>query len=164
MTSVVPLRREAWLRTLTTIAHWGMLACAMAGGVLWALSPLGIHISELRFHTPNVFWKLFLSAPLLLLAGLFGLYFLVSSRSRWLERVGFLLALLGLGLILVGDIGQFWFGFDDRYIMAAPANRAFRVGLVVFAAGSILLGVVAGRDRTLPVWGRCLLPSGLCAV
>jgi hypothetical protein len=29
------------------------------GGVLWALSPLGVHLSELRFHTPNVFWKLF---------------------------------------------------------------------------------------------------------
>jgi hypothetical protein len=133
--------------------------------VLWALSPLGIHISELKFHTPNIFWKLFPSALLLLLASLVGLYFLVSSRSGWLERLGFLLALLGLGLILIGDIGQFWLGLDERYIMTAPAHRAFRVGLVVFAVGSILLGVVAGRDRTLPVWGALPFAIGaLCGL
>lgn len=144
------------------MTRWGALACAMAGGVLWVLSPVGIRISELKFHTPNVFWKLFPSAPLLLLVDFFGLYFLVSSRSGWIERVGFLLALLGLGLILVGGIGQFWLGLDDRYIMTAPAYRVFRVGLVVFAAGSILLGVVAGRDRTLQVWGA--LPFAIGAL
>ena len=53
-------------------------------------------------------------------------------------------------LNLVGDVGQYWLGLDNRYIMTAPAYRAFRVGLVVFAAGSILFGVAAGRDRTLP--------------
>src|ERR687898_66510 len=94
------------------MARWGMLACTIAGGVLWALSPLGVHLSELRFHTSNVFWKLFPSAPLLLLAGLIALYFIFFGRSGWLKRVG----------------------------------------LVVFAAGSILFGVAAGRDRTLPVW------------
>ena len=147
------------------ITQWGMLACAIAGGVLWALSPLGIQLSELKFHTPNVFWKLFPSAPLLLLAGLVGLYFLVSGRSGWLERVGFLLVLLGLGLILVGDVVEFWLRLDDRYIMTAPAYRAFRVGLVVFAAGSLLFGVAAGRDRTLPVWGSLPFAIGaLCGL
>jgi hypothetical protein len=137
----------------------------MVGGVLWALSPLGVHLSELRFHTPNVFWKLFPSAPLLLMLGLIGLHVLVSNRSGWLERVGFLLALLGLSLILVGDVGQYWLGLDDRYIMTAPAYRAFRVGLIVFAAGSTLLGVVAGRDRTLPVWGTLPFAIGaLCGL
>jgi hypothetical protein len=150
------------IRTLKTMARWGALACAMAGGVLWALSPLGVHLSELRFHTPNVFWKLFPSAPLLLMVGLIGLYFLVFGGPGWLERASFLLALVGLGLILVGDVGQFWLGLDDRYIMTAPAYRAFRVGLVVFAAGSILLGVAAGRDRTLPVW--CALPFAIGAL
>lgn len=126
---------------------------------------MGVHLSEQRFHTPNVFWKLFPSAPLLLLAGLIGLHLLVSGRSGWLERVGFSLASLGLGLILVGDVGQFWLGLDDRYIMTAPAYRAFRVGLVVFAAGSILFGVAAGRDRTLPVWGALPFAIGaLCGL
>jgi hypothetical protein len=152
--------------TLRTIAHWGTLVSVTAVGALWALSPVGVGLSELRFHTPNVFWKLFPSAPLLLLVGLVGLHFLVRGRcSGWLERAGFLVALLGLLLVLVGDVGQFWLGLDDRYIMAAPAYRAFRAGLVTFALGSVVFGVAAGRDRTLPVWGA--LPfaiGGLCGL
>jgi hypothetical protein len=135
------------------------------GGVLWALSPVGVYISDLRFHTPNVFWKLFPSAPLLLLAGLIGLHFLISGRSGWLEKAGFFLALLGLALILFGDVGEFWLGLDDRYIMAAPAYRAFRLGLLVFGVGSLLFGIAAGRDRTLPVWGALPFAIGaLCGL
>jgi O-antigen/teichoic acid export membrane protein len=130
--------------------------------MLWALSPIGVHLSELRFHTPNVFWKLFPSAPLLLLIGLVGLVLFVRGRLGWLGRAGFVLASLGLVLVLVGDVGQFWLGLDDRYIMTAPAYRAFRVGLVVLAVGSLVLGVAAGRDRTLPVWG--VLPFALGAL
>src|SRR3712207_9156012 len=72
------------------------------GGVLWALSPLGVHLSELRFHTPNVFWKLFPSAPLLLMGGLIGVHALISGRSGRLERVGLYTSLLGILLILAG--------------------------------------------------------------
>jgi hypothetical protein len=146
------------------VRKYGSRPVPSYGNFSVGLTLLGIHLSELKFHSPNTFWKLFPSAPLLLLAGLVGLYFLDSSRSRWLEWAGFLLALLGLGLILIGDVGQFWLRLDDRYIMTAPAYRAFRIGLVVFAAGSIVLGVVTGRDRTLPVWGRCLLRSEVRAV
>jgi O-antigen/teichoic acid export membrane protein len=143
---------ELALRAFWFLLRWTGLLC-VPGGVLWALSPLGVYISDMRFHTPNVFWKLFPSAPLLLLAGLLGLHFLVSRRSGWLEKVGFFLALLGLVMILVGDVGEFWLGLDDRYIMAAPAYRALRLGLLVFGVGSILFGVATGRDRTLPVLG-----------
>ena len=48
------------------------------------------------------------------------------------------------------------------YIMSAPSYRAFRLGLLLAAAGSILLGVGAGRDRTLPVWAA--LPFALGAL
>lgn len=143
---------ELALRAFSFLLRWTGLLC-VPGGVLWALSPLGVHISDVRFHTPNVFWKLFPSAPLLLLVGLLGLHFLVSGRSGWLEKAGFFLALLGLVMILVGDVGEFWLGLDDRYIMAAPAYRALRLGLLAFGVGSILFGVATGRDRTLPVLG-----------
>ena len=149
------------LRAFSFLLRWTGLLC-VPGGILWALSPVGVYISDVRFHTPNVFWKLFPSAPLLLLAGLLGLHFLVSDRSGWLERAGFFLALLGLVLILVGDVGEFWLGLDDRYIMAAPAYRAFRLGLVVLGVGSVLFGVAAGRDGALPVWSA--LPFALGAL
>jgi O-antigen/teichoic acid export membrane protein len=152
------------LRAFSFLLRWTGLLC-VPGGLLWALSPVGVHLSELWYHTPNVFWKLFPSAPLLLLAGLIGLHAVISGRSGWLERAGFILALLGLVLILAGDVGQFWLGLDDVYIMTAPAYRAFRLGLVVLAVGSLIFGVAAGRDRALPVWGALPFAIGaLCGL
>jgi hypothetical protein len=151
-------------RALSFILRWSVLLF-VPGGVLWVLSPVGVYISNVRFHTPNVFWKLFPSAPLLLLIGLVGLYLLVSSRSGRLGKVGFLLALLGLVLVLAGDVGEFWVKLDEHYIMVAPAYHAFRLGLVVLAVGCVLVGVVAGSERTVPVWGA--LPfavGGLCGL
>ena len=149
------------LKAFSFLLRWSGLLC-VPGGVLWALSPTGVYLSELRFHTPNVFWKLFPSAPLLLLVGLVGLHLLISGRSGRLERLGFYVALLGFLMILAGDVGEFWLGIDDVYIMTAPAYRALRLGLVILAVGSILFGVGAGRDRTLPVWGA--LPFAIGAL
>jgi hypothetical protein len=132
---------------------------------LWALSPTGIQLSKLVFQTPNVFWKLFPSAPLLLLIGLMGLHFRISGRSGRFERAGFLLALLGLILILAGNVGQFWLGIDDTYIMTAPAYRAFRLGLLVLAVGSIVFGAAAARVGALPRWGTLPFVVGaLCGL
>ena len=146
------------------LLQWTGLLC-VPGGVLWALSPLGVYLSDLRFHTPNVFWKLFPSVPLLLLLGLVGLHVVISGRSGWLERVGFYATVLGLVLILAGAVGEFWLRIDDAYIMMAPAYRTFRLGLVVLGAGSILFGIAVGRDRTLPVWGALPFTIGaLCGL
>jgi hypothetical protein len=151
-------------RLLTFILRWSGLL-VVPGGVLWALSPVGVSLSDSLFHTPNVFWKLFPSAPLLILVGLVGLQFLQAGRSGLLEKMGFCVALLGLVLIVVGDVGLYWLGIDEAYIMTAPAYRALRLGLLVLAAGSILFAVAAPRDGALPTWG--LLPfvvGSLCGL
>jgi hypothetical protein len=142
-------------RLLLFLVRWAGLL-VVPGGVLWALSPIGASISATAFGTPNVFWKLFPAAPLLLLAGLVGLQLRQSGRAGTLEKVGFWLAALGLILVVAGDAGLFWLGLDDTYIMTAPAYRAFRLGLLVLGVGSILFGVGAPRDGDLPTWG--LLP------
>ncbi len=151
-------------RLLTFILRWSGLL-VVPGGVLWALSPVGVSLSDSLFHTPNVFWKLFPSAPLLILVGLVGLQFRQAERSGLLEKLGFCVALLGLVLIVVGDVGLYWLGIDEAYIMTAPAYRALRLGLLVLAAGSILFAVAAPRDGALPTWG--LLPfvvGSLCGL
>jgi hypothetical protein len=137
------------------LVRWAGLL-VVPGGALWALSPIGASISATAFGTPNVFWKLFPSAPLLLLVGLVGLQLRQSGRAGVPEKVGFWLAVLGLLLVVAGDAGLFWLGLDDTFIMTAPAYRAFRLGLLLLGAGAILFGVGAPRDGALPTWG--LLP------
>ena len=152
------------MRLLLTLVRWAGLLC-VPGGVLWALSPLGVRLSEMQFKTPNVFWKLFPSAPLLLLVGLIGLHLRFSGRSGRLEKVAFFVTLAGLVMVIAGDIGEFWLGLDNVFIMAAPAYRTLRLGLLVLAIGTMLFGVAAARDETLPVWGA--LPfaiGGLCGL
>lgn len=136
------------MKVLSRVSRWSWLAC-IPGGVLWALSPLGVHLSELKFKTPDVFWKLFPSAPLLLALGLTGLYLLQDNYQDWLTRFSFWVALAGIALIVAGDVGLFYLGVDDTYIMTAPAYRAFRAGLLLFSAGSLLFALVVVRVGTL---------------
>lgn len=151
-------------RLLSFLLKWSGILC-VPGGVLWALTPTGIYISNLAFHTPNVFWKLFWPAPLLILLGLVGLQLRQSGRSGLLGKLGFFVAILGLVMVIAGDIGLYWLGVDDIFIVAAPAYSAFRIGLLVLAVGSILFGVTSPRDGALPTWG--LLPfvvGSLCGL
>ena len=151
-------------RLLLFVVRWSGILC-VPGGVLWALSPTGVYISNFAFHTPNVFWKMFWPAPLLILLGLIGLQLRQSGRSGPLEKVGFLVALLGLVMVIAGDVGLYWLGIDDMFIVTAPAYRAFRLGLLVLALGSILFAVAAPRDGALPTWGlRPFVVGSLCGL
>ena len=142
-------------RLLSFLVRWTGLLC-VPGGALWALSPTGVYVSNFAFHTPNVFWKLFWPAPLLLLLGLIGLQLRQSDRSGLLEKIGFLVAALGLLMVTAGDIGLYWLGIDDMFIVTAPAYHTFRIGLLVLAVGSIVFAVTSPRDGALP--SRGLLP------
>lgn len=146
---------------LGKLLRWACLACLAGGGVLWALSPLGVGLSELKFKTPDVFWKLFASAPLLLGLGLAGLLLFGGRRDR-AARAGLWAAFAGSALIAIGDIVLYHLGVDDAYIMAAPAYRAFRAGLVLLAAGALLFASTETRAGHLPAWVG--LPFALSAL
>jgi hypothetical protein len=151
-------------RLLSFLLKWSGVLC-VPGGALWALSPTGVYISNFAFHTPNVFWKVFWTAPLLILLGLIGLQLRQSERSGLPEKLGFLLASAGLIMVIAGDIGLYWLGIDDEFIVTAPAYGAFRLGLLVAAAGSIIFAVASPRDGVLPSWA--LLPfvvGALCGL
>jgi hypothetical protein len=151
-------------KLLSFLLRWSGILC-VPGGALWALSPTGVYISNFAFHTPNVFWKLFWPAPLLILLGLIGLQLRQSERSGLLEKLGFYVASLGLVMVIAGDIGLYWLGIDDIFIVTAPAYSAFRIGLLVVGVGSILFAVASPRDGAIPSWG--LLPfvvGSLCGL
>ncbi len=147
---------------LGTLFRWASLACLIGGGALWALSPLGVRLSELKFKTPEVFWKLFVSAPLTLILGLVGLYLMGGERRGLAARVGLWAAFAGLLLVVAGDIGLYHLGVDDVYIMTAPAYRAFRAGLLLLAAGALLFGAAETRGGGFPAWAG--LPFALSAL
>ncbi len=138
---------------IAKLLWWASLACLIGGGVLWALSPLGVELSELKFKTPNVFWKLFPFSPALLFVGLIGLYLWRERGRGTVANMGLWAALVGSALIVAGDVGLFHLGVDDTFIMSAPAYRALRTGLVLLAAGALLFGVVETRGGRLPAWG-----------
>jgi hypothetical protein len=121
------------------------------GGVLWGLSPLGVRLAEYRFGSPDTFWKLFPSAPGLLLIGLVGV-FLWLGLPRGIVRLGFVVAVVGILLVLVGDYGVFYTDIDDRYLLSAPAYRALRLGFFVMAGGTALFAYGTLRDGSLPKW------------
>jgi hypothetical protein len=151
-------------RLFSFLLKWSGLLC-VPGGALWAFSPTGVYISNFAFHTPNVFWKLFWPAPLLMLLGLIGLQLRQWDLSGLLQKLGFLVTAVGLVMIVAGDIGLYWLGIDDIFIVTAPAYNTFRSGLIVLAVGSILFAVTSPRDGALPSWG--LLPfvlGSLCGL
>lgn len=151
-----------WRAKLWTFVRWALAIMCVPGGMLWALSPVGVQLSEAQFKTPDVFWKLFPSAPLLMLAGLLGMRLWRMDRPGLLERIGFYAAIAGVVLVVAGDVTKFYLGLDDVYLMSAPGYRAMRVGFIVLALGSILLGAAGARSGRLPVWGA--LPFAVCSL
>lgn len=142
------------LSGILAAAAWLASMFVIPGAGLWALTPLGITLAESRLPSgADGFWPLFASAPLLLLVGVAGLHLRrLTGASGPLRWIASLVTLAGLALVAGGNIGQFWLGLDDTFILTAPAYHAFRIGLVVTAAGSVLVGVSALQDRTLPSW------------
>lgn len=138
------LAAVVWLASMFTIP----------GGGLWALTPMGIALAESRLPSgADGFWQLFVSAPLLLIVGVAGLHLRrISGAGGPLRWTSFLVTFAGLVLVAAGNVGQFWLGLDDTFILTAPAYHAFRVGLVVAAVGAVLIGVSALQDRPVPAW------------
>ena len=125
--------------------RWSGLA-AVLGGVLWVLLvPLitltypgrtGWASEETIF---SLGWedynKLLPIVLLLLLVGLTGLTAKHGRRSGSLGRVGLVVALFGLGLMLLGNVGEFWIAGGIRVGMTSAAL----VGWMSYSLGYLLL-------------------------
>lgn len=147
-------RSRRFLSGLLAAAVWLASMLTIPGGGLWALTPMGITLAESRLPSgADGFWQLFASAPLLLLVGVVALHLRrLTGTAGPLRWASFLVVAAGFALVAAGNVGQFWLELDDTFILTAPAYHAFRAGLVVAAVGSVLLGLSALRDRTVPSW------------
>jgi hypothetical protein len=153
------LRRLA-SRLVTGLSWLAALSC-LPGGALWAVSPLGLVLAEQRLvEGADVFWRLFPAAPLAMALGVVGLLCIGALGAGWSARIGAGVTLLGLLMVIAGSIGQFWLALDETFTVLAPAYYTFRSGLVVLAAGCVILGLAGLREGSVPGWGAIPFVAG----
>ena len=98
--------------------------------------------------------KVFFLVYLLFLVGLVSLRARIARPTGRLEDRGFNLALLGLVMNLIGNVGDYWLG--EKVLHQPLWGMSFVIGTLlgtlVYAVGSVLLGIAILRTRVLPRW------------
>lgn len=148
----------SWIR-------WSGLA-AVSGGVLWALWYVGAYLvgwgapSSAEYGAYETYNRSMPVVLVLLLAGLVGAHALQREAYGWLGRVGFVVASVGLLVMIAGNVAEFWVFSEEAYGTSSLRDNAwmaFGLGLFAFYAGSVLFGTATLRARTLPRLGALLL-------
>lgn len=167
--------------------RWGGLA-AMLGGVLaiiltpfatfagWMAGPAHTYPEMqwarlieplvtpfLGFGTPGevyaTYGKIFFLIYLLFLIGLLGLHARLAGRAGRSERRGFRVALIGLVMNLIGNIGDYWLGKEILHqpLWGMTFTIGTMLGTLVYVIGSVLLGISILRTSVLPRWSGWVL-------
>ncbi len=156
------------------LTRWGS-AAAMMGGLLWmVLVPLITltypgrsgwgrtdTLLGLAWEDYN---RMLPAALLLLLAGLAGLRVRYAGQSGRLGKVGFAVALVGLALMLAGNVVEFWVAGGIREQMTAidlAGWIGYSLGYLLLAVGLVLLGIGVLRLKAFPRWSALPLLMGL---
>ncbi len=150
------------------LVRMGGLA-AVLGGALWALWYVGAHLAGSGgYETYN---RLMPAVLLLLAVGLLTFYAAQDARSRgWAGRAGLVVALVGLLMMTVGNVAEFWALNEEAYGPDALRNSAwmaFGLGMFAVYVGTVLFGIGTLRAGQLPRSGALLLviwfPAGFVA-
>ncbi len=130
----------------------------MVGGVLWALWYVGVSlVGGTGYGTYN---RLMPVVLLLLAVGLLGVHAAQNGSHGRVGRAGFVVALVGLLVMIAGNVADFWVFAERGYGPASPKHNAwmlFGLGLFALYAGTVLFGVGTLRARVLPRSGALLL-------
>jgi hypothetical protein len=147
----------------------------MLGGLLWALFPLATVIVGMEGTQPGtvahvgsaaVYWLMAVLPLLLLLVGLVSLRALHSGAYGRLGNVGFLVSLLALALMFLGnavEVASLTFTGSE----SAVGHSMFLIGFLLLLGGSVLLGIAiirTLRDPSSRIGGLLLvaaLPLGI---
>jgi hypothetical protein len=131
------------------LARWGGLA-AIAGGVLWALTPLREPILGGRFPGHPVFRPynlVLLIIGVLLMVGLLALYAQYRGRYGRLGTAGVVVIFVGYALIFIGSIPAVLLSADGlRGLIMAGQDLGF-LGALIAGVGTIFLGIALWRVR-----------------
>jgi hypothetical protein len=142
------------------IRRSGLLA--VLGSVLWTAT--WILAAFTADGTRDVFgfsergWRTLLLNPALLffMAGLVGFHARQAGGSGSLGKSGFVICLLGLGTMLVGNIIEFWvselfYGTQEPgWAMMGVGFLLLPIGLLLFGIGTLKASVFSGWRRAIP--------------
>ena len=157
------------------LIRWSGLA-AMLGGLLWmvlgALAGMTGGSTKVLGLTEGAYCRMFTVSLLLVTAGLAGLYLYARQAARFgrLGVAGFVLAFIGVALMVLGNVIEWWISdlmFADVPLGEfKPGTRAgwgiFLIGLCVLSVGLVLVGIATIQAKALPRWSRVLpLVTGL---
>lgn len=147
------------LTPFATFAYWMVGPAHTYPDMPWAQLIEPLMTPFLGFGTPGdvyaTYGKVFFLIYLLFLTGLVSLHTHIAGHESRLERRGFRIALIGLVMNLIGNVGDYWLG---KEILHQPLwGMSFAIGTMlgtlVYAVGSVLIGIAILRARTLPRWG-----------
>lgn len=155
---------EVAASTRSTGIRWSGSA-AILGGSLWALWYVGVYTIGLvvpRYEGYEAYNRLMPFVLVLLLAGLTGAYAQLRRNNklagstgldpvqhrlyRRIGLVGFVLAALGLLVMIAGNVAEFWAFTDDAYGRGTLRDyswMAFGLGMIILYGGTVLFAVAA---------------------
>ena len=133
---------------------------ALLGGGLWTATWILVFTAD---GTRDVFGfsergsrtLLLNPAMLFFMAGLAGFHAKQAGRSQSLAKGGFVICLLGLGTMLLGNIIEFWVS-EPFYGTQAPGWAMMGVGLLLLPIGLLLFGIGTLKARVFSGWRRAV--------
>ncbi len=149
----------------SALVRTGRLA-AVLGGTLWALWYVGAFL--VRNGAYETYNRLMPAVLVLLAVGLLAFYAAQSAGHGWVGRAGLVVALVGLVVMIAGNVVEFWAFNEEAYgpdSLRNSAWMAFGLGMFTFYVGTVLFGIDTLRARMLPRSGVLLLmiwfPAGM---
>jgi len=141
---------------------------AVLGGVLWTAT--WILVAFTADGTRDVFgfsergWRTLLLNPAMLffMAGLVAFHAKQAGRSGNLGKSGFVICLLGLGTLLLGNIIEFWVS-ELFYGSQQPGWATMGVGFLLLPIGLLLFGIATLKARVFSGWRRAV-PFGFALI
>jgi len=134
---------------------------AVLGSILWTAT--WILVAFTAGGTRDVFglsergWRTLLLNPAMLffMAGLVGFQAKQAGRSGRLAKGGYVICLLGLGIMLLGNIIEFWVS-DPFYGTQEPGWEMMGVGLLLLPISLLLFGIGTLKASVFSGWRRAV--------